>query len=261
MEKTPAVSIIIPAYNAEPYLEAAVKSVLAQTFSDWELLIIDDCSGDHTWDIMQKLSEWDSRIRLLQNPVNQGVAATRNRGVSLARAEWIAFLDADDLWESRKLEKQIALALSDPKIAFTFTGSAFIDAAGNPVSYQLKVPEKITRSKLLGQNVISCSSVMLKKDWIQKYPMPDNREIHEDFATWLAILKEVPYAYGINEPLLIYRRTASSKSGNKSHAARLNWNTYKVADVHGPERVISMFLYTVKGLIKYASIKMNRSAK
>ena len=98
----PKISIITPAYNCEKYLPDAVKSVLSQTFTDWELLIIDDCSKDNTYRYMKKLAEKDKRIRIFQNKVNSGSAATRNYGVRLGRGEWIAFLDGDDLWLERR---------------------------------------------------------------------------------------------------------------------------------------------------------------
>ena len=107
----PKISIITPAYNCEKYLPDAVKSVLSQTFTDWELLIIDDCSKDNTYRYMKKLAEKDKRIRIFQNKVNSGSAATRNYGVRLARGEWIAFLDGDDLWRGGKVGKKAGVLL------------------------------------------------------------------------------------------------------------------------------------------------------
>ena len=117
----PKISIITPAYNCEKYLEQSVDSVLSQTWQDWELLIIDDCSKDNTYALMQKLAKKDERIRILQNPQNSGAAATRNNGVRQAAGEWIAFIDSDDLWEPDKLEKQMALLLKIPEAALVFT--------------------------------------------------------------------------------------------------------------------------------------------
>ena len=105
----PKISIVTPAYNCEKYLEEAVNSVLAQSFEDWELLIIDDCSKDATWLRMQTLAKKDNRIRIFQNQHNSGSAATRNNGIRQARGEWIAFLDSDDLWRPEKLERQMSV--------------------------------------------------------------------------------------------------------------------------------------------------------
>lgn len=103
----PLVSVIMPAYNAEKYIEEAVSSVLSQTYKNWELLILDDCSSDCTAEIAEYFASLDTRIRLLRNPQNMGVAKTRNRGFDIAKGEWIALLDSDDVWHSDKLEKQL----------------------------------------------------------------------------------------------------------------------------------------------------------
>ena len=250
----PVVSVIIPAYNCEDYLEEAVSSVLAQTFEDLELIIIDDCSTDGTAALMERLGRRDSRIRTFFNQENLGAAGTRNRGVLLSSSQWIAFLDGDDLWKPDKLEKQLALAAREPEAQLIFTGSAFIEDDGMTIGYVLHVPEKVDRARLLHQNVISCSSVLIRKRWMEKYPMPTQEGIHEDFADWLAILDELPYAYGVDEPLLIYRRALTSKSGKKGKSARMNWKTYEYAGVDGPKRVSAMAGYTLHGLVKYGRL-------
>ena len=158
----PKISIITPAYNCEKYLSEAVESVLKQTWEDWELLIIDDCSKDKTYECMQKLARQDKRIRVFQNEHNSGSAATRNYGVRQATGEWVAFLDSDDLWREEKLEKQMAVIEKNPEASFLFTGSAFIEDDGMTIAHVLHVPQRINRRKLLGQNVISCSMRILQ---------------------------------------------------------------------------------------------------
>lgn len=248
----PTISIITPAYNCEKYLEEAVNSVLVQTMQDWELLIIDDCSGDNTYSCMQKLAKKDSRIRIFQNTQNSGAAATRNYGIHQAKGQWIAFLDSDDLWRKEKLEKQMAVLKKHQEAAFLFTGSAFIEDDGMTIAHTLHVPERVNRQKLLKQNVISCSSVLIRKELMLKFPMPEEDGIHEDFATWLSILSEVPWAYSVDEPLLIYRRALASKSGKKGKSARMNWQTYIKAGVPAGKRIFCMASYTFHGLYKYS---------
>lgn len=248
----PTISIITPAYNCEKYLEEAVDSVLAQTVQDWELLIIDDCSKDNTYRCMQKLAAKDSRIRIFKNVQNAGAAATRNFGVRQSEGQWIAFLDSDDLWKEDKLEKQMAVLEKYPEASFLFTGSAFIEDDGMTIAHTLHVPEKVNRKKLLNQNVISCSSVLIRRELILEFPMPEEDGIHEDFATWLGILTEVPWAYGVDEPLLIYRRALASKSGKKGKSAQMNWRTYVKAGVPPLQRIFCMASYTLHGLYKYS---------
>lgn len=113
------------------------------------------------------------------------------------KGEWIAFLDSDDLWHPKKLEKQMAITERNPEAVFLFTGSAFIEDDGMTIAHVLHVPQKIGRRKLLGQNVISCSSVLIRRELMLEYPMPEEDGIHEDFATWLAILTKIPYAYAV----------------------------------------------------------------
>lgn len=248
----PKISIIMPAYNCERYLEEAVGSVLAQTWQDWELLIIDDCSKDSTYRRMQKLAKKDGRIRIFQNPYNMGAAATRNYGIKKAVGQWVAFLDSDDLWSPQKLEKQMTLQDKIPDAVFLFTGSAFIEDDGMTIAYILHVPEKVKRKTLLRQNVISCSSVLIRKEYMEEFPMPEKDGIHEDFGTWLAILSKIPCAYGVDEPLLIYRRALASKSGKKGKSARMNWNTYIQAGIPLLPRILYMICYTICGFKKYS---------
>ena len=144
------VSVIMPAYNAARYLEEAVASVLAQTWQNWELIIIEDASSDGTWQLVNMLAKRDARIRILRNQNNLGAAKSRNQGVMEARGDWIAFLDSDDVWEPEKLAAQIEFA-HQKGAEFTFTGSAFMDVDGKRRSYYLAVPEKVSYRQLLKQ--------------------------------------------------------------------------------------------------------------
>lgn len=222
----PKVSVVIPAYNATRYLEATVHSVLTQTFQDFEILIVDDCSKDDTWALMQSLAEKDDRIICLRNEKNSGVAETRNYAVKQARGEWIAFLDSDDVWREDKLEKQLALIAEEPTAALTYTASSFMDQDSKPYSYIMEVPGQVDYRTLLGRNVISCSSVMVKKSVMERYPMGSS-QTSEDYGAWLRILREVQYAYGVNEPLLCYRVARGSKSSNRLKAAGMHYRTYR----------------------------------
>lgn len=245
------VSIIMAAYNAEKTLDVAVKSVLSQTYENWELLIIDDCSKDTTLSIAQSYT--DPRIRVLRNMKNSGVSITRKKGMEEAYGEWIAVLDSDDKWTPEKLEKQITHA-TNTGAELVFTGSAFMDGEGRDMEWQLHVPEKLTYRKLLKQNLVSNSSVLVKSNLYRKYyAIGDN--MHEDFAIWLEITKSGKVAYGIDEPLLVYRVSNTSKSSNKLKAARMNWNTYRYVGLNPIQASYYMCWYTAKGLLKYRHLK------
>jgi glycosyltransferase involved in cell wall biosynthesis len=249
----PLISVIMPVFNVEKYIREAVDSVLAQTYENWQLVIVDDCSSDSTLAVLDEYR--DPRITVYRNEKNRGTSFSRMRAVSEAAGDWVAFLDGDDRWAPEKLQKQVLLMnrVTDPVLLFT--GSAFMNDEGKMLDYVMEVPERITYRELLKQNLISCSSVLVRKDMVRRHSFPDIPMIHEDFAVWLGILKEVRYAYGVNEPLLIYRLARNSKSSNKMKAARMNWNTYRYAGVPLPLAAGSMVSYTLRGLKKYSRLK------
>jgi len=218
------VSIIMPAYQAAVTIAESIKSVLAQTFDDWEMIIVNDASTDNTTGIVEAYADKDSRIRLFTNETNQGVAATRNYGVSLAKGQYVAFLDSDDLWHEDKLKKQLHFMIeNDAAISYTATAYLYEETLSNHV---LAVKFKLSSHELLRHNLMSCSSVMVRRDVVAKYPFLSG-DIHEDFVTWFNILGDVEFAYGLNEPLLTYRLSKQSKSGNRVKSGVMLFNSYK----------------------------------
>ncbi|MBQ3183346.1 MAG: glycosyltransferase family 2 protein [Clostridia bacterium] len=248
------ISVVIPCYNAEKTLGRTVDSVLAQSYQDIEIILIDDVSRDGTLALAREYEAKDSRIRVIAKAENGGVARARNDGVKAARHDWIAFVDSDDYWTADKLEKQIAAVERDPSVGLVFTGSAFVSEEGKRFDYTLSVPERITYNELLSQNLISCSSVLVKKELMEHNPMPTDKDIHEDFAAWLSVLKECGFAVGINEPLLIYQISSKSKSGNKLYAVKMQWRTYRCAGVGFFKAVKHFVIYAYRSLKKYGGI-------
>ena len=243
------VSVVMPAYNAEKYIEAAVRSVLGQTWTDFELLIIDDCSQDATAEIAGSLAERDERIILLKNARNAGVSASRNTGVAWASGEWIAFLDSDDLWREDKLERQLEFIRHCPEAALTYTASAFINEEGYAYGYILEAEAEVTYETLLRRNLLSCSSVMVRRELMLRYPMGGDR-MHEDYAVWLLILREIRCAYGLNEPLLIYRLRGDSKSGDRRRAAKMMFCSYRHVGYSGFSAGILTLRYAIYSILK-----------
>ncbi len=220
------VSVVMPAYNAARTIEETIRSVFGQTYTDWELLVIEDGSTDATPQIVSRLAAEDTRLRVLRNETNRGAAGSRNRGVEEARGEWVAFLDSDDLWRSDKLEKQLALADGRPDAVLTYTASAFMDEAGNRYAYVLEAEPRFAYKELLHRNLLTCSSVMVKRELMLRHPFPDG-VLHEDYAVWLQILRETPCAYGVNEPLLVYRLSKGSKSGARVRSGQMIYRSYR----------------------------------
>lgn len=254
MDGVGLISIIMAAYNAEKTIGDAIQSVVNQTYCEWELIVVNDCSNDNTETVIRRFMLEDQRVRLLKNKTNKGVSRTRHYGVEEARGEWIAFLDSDDAWTIDKLEKQVCL--QQQKCAdLIFTGSEFVDADGNRIDWILHAPKEIGYRKLLRQNLVSNSSVMIRKElFLQNEAIGDN--MHEDFACWLSVLREGRIAYGIDEPLLIYRLSRNSKSGNKMKAAKMNWNTYRTVGLNRIEAFYYMVWYTINGILKYKNLRV-----
>lgn len=247
------ISIIMAAYNAEKTIVQAIDSVLQQTYAKFELLVINDCSKDGTVELINKFVRQDSRVKLINNAQNMGVSYTRKHGLDEARGEWIAILDSDDIWLPDKLEKQIKLQ-QKTNAKLLYTGSGFMDVEGKCLDWCLVVPTEVTYRQLLKQNILSNSSALVHKDLYKKYYAIGDT-MHEDFAIWLQILKSGVKAYGVDEPLLIYRLDASSKSGNKIKAAIMNWNTYKYIGLNVFEAIYYECWYTIKGLLKYRNFR------
>ncbi len=251
------VSVVMPAYNAEAYIEAAIRSVLRQTWTDFELIVVDDASRDATTEIVERLAEEDGRITLLRNPKNAGVSASRNAGVAKANGEWIAFLDSDDLWREDKLKMQLALLDQHPDAVLSYTASAFIDEAGRKYSYVMEAEPETTYKTLLRKNLLSCSSVMVRRDVMLRHPMGGDR-MHEDYAAWLLILRETRCAYGLNEPLLVYRLRRQSKSGGRLHSAKLIFYSYRYVGCSIFDSALRTLCYVPHSLLKRRRILKSR---
>lgn len=205
------VSVITPVYNAEKYLRETIVSVLNQTYSEIEFLLVNDCSPDKSIEIIKEFN--DCRIVLLNNEKNIGAALSRNRAVAEAKGRYIAFVDSDDIWAENKLEKQIN-DLMDSEYTISYTGLDIIDADGNHIKYQ-DVPTRMSFNDLLKNTAIATSSVVLDTKKISVPIEMPNRKTGEDYALWLSILKNCGNAIGIKTPLVKYRRTNTGLSKNR----------------------------------------------
>lgn len=248
------VSIVMPAYNAERYITEAIQSVIAQTFTDWELIVIDDASQDNTAEIVQKLLIQDTRILFLQNLQNSGVATTRNRGLDIATGEYIAFLDSDDFWESNKLQRQLDL-LRQTSADLCFTAYALANEKGQTALIH-KVPRSVSYRDLLKENVVGCSTVLVRRGMLTKFRFETNY-FHEDYVLWLQLLKNGCTTVGLNDVLAHYR--TGGRSSDKINAAKSRWNIYRKHE-QLPLHVagFNFFVYCCNGLNKHVRAKVNK---
>ena len=222
------VSVITPMYNCEKFISETIESVLNQTYTNWEMIIIDDCSTDKSKQIVKQYIERDKRIRLIALNENSGAAVARNKGIEVSSGRFIAFLDGDDLWESNKLEKQIQF-MTEKNIGFSFTSYEVISETGIDLNKTVRVPNMIDYEGLLGNTIIGS---------------------RQDFATWLNILKKGYKAYGIDIPLAKYRIVKGSISNNKFKAAMKNWHVYRKIEKLSLSKAIVVFLCYVFNAIK-----------
>lgn len=222
------VSIIIPMYNAEHFIAQTIESVQAQTYVDWEMILIDDCSTDDSDKIVKKYAERDKRIKYSKNLQNLGVAQTRNCAIRQAEGRYLAFLDSDDLWSVDKLEKQVTF-MKEKQVAFCYSACKVIDEYGKIAGKVRNVPLKVTYRNLLKGNIIPCLTVVLDQKLIKEQGinihMPQIP--HEDYALWLSILNQGIIAYGVPEVLASYRVRSTSISGNKLKAMKWTWKIYR----------------------------------
>ncbi|MGR6117769.1 glycosyltransferase family 2 protein [Aeribacillus composti] len=248
------VSIIIPTHNSEKYIGDTLNSVLSQTYRNIEVLVVDDASTDNTISIIKNISNLDDRVKIIQLKVNSGAAVARNTGIKNATGRFIAFIDADDLWKKDKLEKQINFMLKND-IAFSFTDYELIDYKGESLKKRIRMPKKINYNGLLKNTIIQTCTVILDTKKISRIEMPNLRR-GQDFATWLSILKEVQYAYALNESLAYYRRTPGSLSSNKFKAIRRTWYIYRnVENLSFPVSLCCFFAYVFHAIRKRIYLK------
>lgn len=218
------VSVIIPVYNAQNYIEQTINSVLAQDYENWELLLVENGSSDDSVNLIRQYE--DPRIRLIIMPGNVGAANARNEGMKQAGGRYVSYLDADDLWQKNKLSRQIDF-MKEKDAAFSFTGYEFGDENAEGTGKVVRVPETLVYRQALSNTTIFTSTVMFDTHKISKDRLYMPNVKSEDSALWFRILREGITAYGLDENLVIYRRPGKSLSSNKVEAMRRIWNLYR----------------------------------
>lgn len=245
------VSVVIPVYNAERFIGQTIESVQAQTYQEWELIIVDDCSSDHSWKIVQSYVRKDSRIKTIKLEKNSGVAIARNSGIKQAKGKYIALLDSDDIWLEDKLERQVALA-EKRTASIVYCSYDFIDEKGEQIKKPFIVPEVTSYKSMLSSSVISCSTALIDSDLLKQH-LFNPGFYHEDYVLWMELLK-LPgiKAVGDTKVMAHYRQLSGSRSKNKGNAAKERWNTYRKAlGLNLFLSTVAFVQYAVKGVLKY----------
>ena len=227
----PLVSIVMPVYNSEAFVAEALESVLAQTYRNWELVVVDDCSNDGSAAIIEEFAarHGENRIRFFRHESNKGAAATRRTAFGKVNGDVLAFLDSDDVWMPEKLERQLEF-MRRADVAMCFTAYETVEADGSHRNF-VHVPESLDYHGFL-KNTVTCTHTVAFD--LRKVPFglflvqhPTGYDYPEDLDTWLRILKSGIVGHGFNEVLAKYRKHRCSRSSYKVKAVSRTWNQYR----------------------------------
>lgn len=244
------VSIITPTFNSAKYITETIQSVLNQTHENWEMILVDDCSSDNTVDLIKEFITNDNRIQLHQLDSNSGPAVARNKGIENVKGKYMTFLDADDIWFDDFLECSIK-TIQTIGIHFVFSSYKRSDESLNFIYSDFIVPQKVTYTDILKSNSISCLTAFLDIQTLGKKTMPLIRK-RQDMGLWLQYLKEIPFAYGIQEPKAIYRIRENSLSRKKSNLIKYQWQFYReVEKLNVFQSIYYMLHWMYRGFMKY----------
>lgn len=225
MQTKELVSIITPVYNSEKYIKETIECVIKQSYKNWELLLVDDCSTDKTFNIIKDYVKEDTRIKYFKLKENGGVAIARNKALEESKGRFIAYLDADDLWKKEKLEKQVNFMLNNN---YAFTCTDYERIKENGMGKVVKIPREVDYNLFLRNTIIQTVGVMVDTKLTGKelLKMPNIRT-RQDAATWCQLLKAGFNCYEVPENLAYYRIVKNSLSSNKFKAVKMNWYWYR----------------------------------
>lgn len=245
------VSVITPVFNSEKYIAKTFQSLLNQTYSNWEWVLVDDCSSDNSVRIIEEFMQRDGRVILLKNLENLGSGVTRNKAIENAKGDFIAFLDSDDIWHSEKLEVQVNFML-ERNISFSHTSYGYINEHGNQIKSTFHVSRHpVTYKHLLKRTEISCLTAIYNCKEIGKFYMSDHRR-KQDYALWLAILKSGVESHPIDMELAYYRQTPSSATSQKHKLIVLHYKFLRSTQGFGLFlAVYYTFFWAINGFIRY----------
>ena len=242
------VSIIVPMYNAEKFIGKTIESVLAQTYQNWEMLIMNDVSTDNSLAIVSMYAKKDERIKIVNTEKNVGVVKGRNFLIDLASGKYIAFLDADDYWHNEKLEKKIKF-MKEKNASISCTEYTRVKENEEKIN-DVIIKEEISYNDMLKNNYLGCLTVIYDAKKIGKRYFKE-LEKNEDYVLWLEIVKDVNTIYGLKENLAYYRVLDNSRSSNKVKTAKVRWEIYRKIEKLSLLKSIYYFLhYAIRAVLK-----------
>lgn len=244
--KQELVSIITPSYNTEQYILDTIRSVQGQTYANWEMIIVDDCSSDNTIQTVQKFiaDTGEKRVHLLSNEKNSGAAISRNYALREAKGRWIAFLDSDDLWEPEKLERQIDFMKTNGH-SFSYTRYSEIDAESKPLGREVFGPKKITKRGMYNYCWPGCLTVMYDANVVGQIQIEDIKK-NNDYAMWLKACKKAD-CYLLDMNLARYRKGRKGSISTHGYKKLIKWH-YKLFREAEKCSVIKSIYFTIGNL-------------
>ena len=238
------VSIITPSYNTAEYIAETIKSVQAQTYTNWEMIIVDDCSTDNTDDVVKEYLT-DVRIKYLKNEKNSGAAISRNYALREAKGKWIAFLDSDDIWLSEKLEKQISF-MEHGGYHFSYTYYMEIDAQSNPLGTVVTGPKKVTKQEMYNYCWLGCLTVMYDAKYVGLIQI-ENIKKNNDYAMWLKVCKKAD-CFLLEETLAKYRRGRVGSISTHKYSSLIKWH-YRLYRICDDKNTVSAATLTCRNML------------
>lgn len=248
MNNLPFVSVVMPVYNAEKYVLESVQSVLDQSYENYELIIVDDASTDHSIELVTSICKDNSQVKIIRLENNGGVSHARNTGINSAKGEYIAFIDSDDIWRPDKLKLQMKFMKAN-NVLFSFTSYEIFHEGSDKENTYVQCPQIVNYQRLLYGNPIPCFTVICHRSVFQEHRFENTR--HEDYVLWLQLAKQYTL-YGFDKDLGIYRSHENSVSSNKLKAAGWVWDIYRYREKLGFIRsCYCYFRYAINGILKH----------
>jgi len=245
---TSLVTIVTPMYNSAGYISETIESVLQQTYQNWEMILVDDCSSDKSVEIVKRYMERDPRIHLIELKDNSGGAVARNAAINAAKGRYIAFLDSDDLWREDKLSEQVKF-MSENDVKFSYSAYQVVNTQLKKIG-EVGVPSRLSYKEMLKTNFMGCLTVIYDVAYFGKVEMPLIRR-RQDYGLWLKLLKRVTYAYGVNQCYAKYRVHDGSLSSNKLTTSTFTWKIlYEVESLGLFKSAYYFSHYAIRGLIR-----------
>ena len=249
--KEPLVSVIMPSYNSKKYVLESITSVINQSYSNWELIIVDDCSIDgsasYISDLIKELG--DDRIIFSKQKINNGPAFTRNIAITKARGNYIAFLDSDDLWHPDKLKLQMHFMIEN-NFSFTFHNYSAYNSSLKRKLYTVNCPSKLNYESYAKNTIIGCLTVIIDKTHFRDYLMPLIKSSH-DMALWLKLLKSTDFAHCLHHNLAFYRVLDNSNTSSKFKASKDVWKVYrKIEKINFLKSIFYFVCYSINAIKK-----------